>query len=81
MVMQLTFFGTDTDLLSVWQWLFEVDGMHLIEEYSTPDATNRWFTAWDDFCVRFEASRFGLAAWCEPVGGRPRAEAVTFTPS
>jgi len=73
------FFATDADIAQVWQWLFEVPGMKIFEDYSSPDKPNRWFNTWDEISDALDSeSRWLLAAWPETAGGRPRVDKISF---
>jgi hypothetical protein len=76
--MALTFFGTDTDLRSIWKLLFDVPGMRVFEDHSVPDQPNRWFNTLDEILSVKNISWHPLAAWPETVGGKPRVKSITF---
>jgi hypothetical protein len=78
--MAMTFFGTQSDIAQVWQWLFDVPEMRLFEGYSRPDKPNRWFDNWDTVSRYVDDGGWTLTAWPQSVGGRPRIERITFTP-
>ena len=76
--MALTFFGTDTDLRTIWEWLFHVPGMRIFEDHSAPDQPNRWFNSLEEIQRIEDIGLRSLAAWPETVGGRPRVNLITF---
>ena len=78
--MSLTFFATDIDLLEVWRRILSIPGMKVLEEYSVPDQPNRLFETVDAVADELQKPAPSLAAWFEPSGGQPRAEAIRFTP-
>jgi hypothetical protein len=79
--MTTTFFGTNDDISGLWRGLFEIPEMHIFEEYSLPDAPNRWFESWTDICDYLDSGGRSLGAWSSHVGGRPIEEKVTFNES
>jgi hypothetical protein len=76
--MNMTFFGTDTDIAQVWRWVLEFPGMKLFEDHSRPDQPNRWFDTWEQVQNSQDVQIWGLAAWSESIGGRPRIEQIVF---
>jgi hypothetical protein len=54
--------------------------MHILEEYSVPDAPNRRHTSWDEIAAQIGDPASSLAAWFEPAGGKPTERKITFTP-
>jgi hypothetical protein len=76
--MQTTFFGTKPDLAQVWQWMLEIPGVKLLEEYSHPDQPSRWFNTWDELAGVIDAGDHGLAAWSEEFGAVPESERIIF---
>lgn len=64
----------------VWETFFRTPGMYILEEYSVPDAPNRWLTSWDEIAAQIGDPTCSLAAWFEPAGGKPREKKITFTP-
>jgi hypothetical protein len=78
--MTMTFFATGVDISQIWQWLFEVPGMSILEDYSIPDQPNRWFGSWDEVASYLATGGCSLAAWPASVGGRPRQEKISFNP-
>jgi hypothetical protein len=79
--MQVTFFGTDVDLLTVAGWLLETPGTSLFEAASRPDQPNRVFSSRDEVAGLLEESARGFSAWSEAVGAPPRARYVEFEPN
>lgn len=76
--MALTFFGTELDHAQVYQWLLDFPEMKLFEDYSRPDHENRWFDSWEMVEEATDLQWWSLAAWSESIGGRPRAERISF---
>ena len=79
--MQTTFFATEPDLSLIWNWLFEVPGMRVCEDYSRPDQANRWFNTWEDLDRAFDGNALHLAAWSTDFGISPQQEIITFRPN
>lgn len=74
--MQINFFGTDSDVRQVWQWLFEVPDMKMVEVCSRPDEPNRIFESWEAIESYLAEMDFCLSAWPKSVGGEPHLEKV-----
>ena len=76
--MEFDFFATDTDLLQVWQWLYDMPEMRLLESYSEPDEPNKWFNSWEEIEARLRSGNRHMTAWPSAVGGMPRVQDVVF---
>jgi hypothetical protein len=78
--MNFTFFGTAEDVAAIWNWMFEVPGMRIFEQFSRDDKPNRWFDTWESISDYLrDRGTSSLAAWPEFVGGRPRPEKIRYT--
>jgi hypothetical protein len=76
--MQMTFFGTQSDIAQAWRWLLETPGVRVCEEYSRLDQESRWFSTWEELAESIGAPDQGLAAWSEDFGGQPEIKSISF---
>lgn len=78
--MQVNFFATTEDWVTLWSWIMEIPGIRVLEAHSRPDLKNREFPTIDIIAAAIREGDYCMAAWPSSVGGEPRIERIVFEP-